>query len=295
MLDDMINKIGDNYSKDLIDNNLSFEERVENARMLSIINKLTLGQKIKLSMVLIDDINTNEAFAEIEKINKLIENFFSNNKTATYEEIKEKIINLPQDRIIHYRDQRLMDIYDKYCENLYKFVLKSVSLGDTDLLSQQEVINIVTEKVREDLYKLKDETSITRKLWLHAQNCNDRTSAKELLDTDLLLELYLQRCGIVVENFTKEINKAENEKKKISGKLADNRKKRLKLGSKVALATFINVMLLTAPALGIAAVCAHKYKGLDLKIESETPIGTKTEDTDTFLSDIYFKIGRAHV
>ena len=256
------------------------------ATVLKRVKKMSSKQAEKELDFLISELKALAAYDEMNEINKLIEKILNNDNDVTSEVVREKIHNLPEDRLIHFSNDNIFKIHEDYCKNVYKFVLYESAFNRFDLLENEEVKNIVGVSVKEDVDSLKDNIFIPTKLFNKIKDFNDKTPLNEYLNHELLQDLFVYRNEYLTGNYKDDIESKENKIKKVKGDIRTLNKKKIKAMSKLVMFTTIGVAVALAPMTAIM-VPSYKLgkkgakKNSSTKILIDTPNGVK-ETHSTF-------------
>ena len=249
-IDDRIEGAVDVLSEYVIDRELSPDQQIEYASYIRLL-KMSAGlEKAKLTALVTEYPKALDAYDAMAVVNKKLTDYFKENSPQLFDVVEESIFNLPKERLMHPIDKGIQNTYANYCENVYKFVLIGAALGKLNLLSVQEIKNIVSAKVKEDIMGLKGRTDISKKLYNYVQKIDFSTPINECLNPDLLLELFAQKNEINIRKISmvaQKIEHTENAKEKITGTIVENKKKcRLAL-AKIAFFTLAHIAIIVAP------------------------------------------------
>ena len=256
MLNEITDKIIRTQADKLIDKNLTFDEKVVHAAYIDYIRSLDSEEFLKNACMLLDDCKSLQAYTEMDEISDMIDDFFDKKDGVSFDKIEEKIKNLLPNRLLHFNLDDRIKTYDRYKEKLYKFILYGSLIGRLDLLNEKEPSDIVTDKVKEDVGKLKGRIDIPPALWDHLNTIDlEFPYLYDFLDPALLQELCSYKAEISLGEFDKTVNENTNEIKRIKGEIVKNNKHIKKLRASNAITFSLVTVSLVVGLFGGIKFC----------------------------------------
>lgn len=191
-----------------MENNISRDDAITQS-----FNSLTL----KYQQMFRDDLSSSWAYIEMAEITRLIKEFFNGNFSVEGN-IISRALSLPKKRLLHFYTDNMKKISDEYWKEIYHLTAYEAHMGRNELLENKEIRDMVYEKVRVELEKLKENLELPVELFSLVDKAK-LGSPKSCLDIDLLGKIYEYNSGILKSSTSLEENKARNRISQIPSKL----------------------------------------------------------------------------
>ena len=164
-----------------------------------------------------EDLSSSWAYIEMAEITRLIKEFFNGNFSVEGN-IISRALSLPKKRLLHFYTDNMKTISDEYWKEIYHLTAYEAHMGRDELLQNKEIRDMVYEKVRVELEKLKENLELPVELFSLVDKAK-LGSPKSCLDIDLLGKIYEYNSGILKSSTSLEENKARNRISQIPSKL----------------------------------------------------------------------------
>ena len=155
----------------------------------------------------------DQALFRLESLNSDIEYFFEHG--GSLEELEDKIKNTAKPSV--YITDQVKDVYNKYLDNLYRFVMFECFVGRDTLLKEEDIKDFINNKVVEKVEKLKEGTNaIPFNIAMRLNEVEKINDKYRYLDVQLLGLLYYHDSELLCMTKDLRNNIINNEYDKVS-------------------------------------------------------------------------------
>ena len=160
-------------------------------------------------------IKVKEDIKKIIELSRDIEQFFK--QGGDYNELEHRINHAPQ---INDYDS-IMNMYDVYLENVYKFVLFESFIGRRTLLENQEIKDMVNDKLKNYLHQIQYKLLFMGSYaedpyrYLNPSIMADVFYKSDIMSKELRDKLFIEEFKTISNNHNESIKTIKNKKKKL--------------------------------------------------------------------------------
>lgn len=290
-LNDIYRELLNEY-EELVENSFSFDDKVSANSLFKLAEEMSPSKRVKFAKTLIKYYQAEIAYKKMDKINKLIVSFMSDDKDlpeyVNSEFIVREIWNIPESRLVLTNSKEKEIIYREFSKNYYEFALYLSYIGYTSFNKEQ--IGFIEKYALEDLSNIPINNDMPADLHKAIQESYQKSNYH---NRELLKQLYLYKYKneILVSTYPKDLNTKFNEIVSTQGKIVASKSRIRKFIARTALVTTLTIgTMLFTPTIVYAVENNDPYwKKVTIDIDDKT-IEEKAEDLllyKTILKEYY--------
>ncbi len=271
-----------NEYEELVENSFSFDDKVSANSLFKLAEEMSPSKRVKFAKTLIKYYQAEIAYQKMDKINKLIVSFMSDDKDlpeyVNSEFIVREIWNIPESRLVLTNSKEKEIIYREFSKNYYEFALYLSYKGYTSFNKEQ--IGFIEKYALEDLSNIPINNDMPADLHKAIQESHQKSNYH---NRELLKQLYLYKYKneILVSTYPKDLNTKLNEIVNTQGKIVASKSRIRKFIARTALVTTLTIGTMSfIPAIVYAVENNNPYtKTVTINIDDNET----TKDVDDLL------------
>ena len=188
--------------------------------LLDDIDYLTLYEQkdkiVEIEKEVESQIKTRESIKVIAELSKDLDLFFKNG--GDYNSLEDRIKKATN---LDMCSDSIMNVYDVYLENVYKFVLFESFIGRRTLLENQEIKDMVNDKLKNYLHQIQYELLFMGSYaedpyrYLNPSIMADVFNKSNIMSEELRDKLFIEEFKVIDNNHNESIKTIKNKKKKL--------------------------------------------------------------------------------
>ena len=189
----------------------NLKTKVRVSALLRLLQHMDDEERLQYAITVREDLTGYLTYVKMDDISDMIDAFF--NGAVPMEEIEEKIFDLPKNRLVHFYNDDLKNIENRYKNKIYRFAAYEASINRNVLFDNEEVFDIVVQKLHEVMNKSLNNLRTPNKIFKKMLDINNRYDASREEYIDLLGTMYAYATRQIVDpissDATVKLNQAE--------------------------------------------------------------------------------------